>query len=88
MRRIGHSRPAGTTWRARIHSWQRVREPALGDRVCEDPETLYRGFLVVGVEETANPTVWHVTLERTTWQDFLDAVERGEPSWAFVRDRR
>lgn len=71
-----------------LHSW-REGEPELGDLVWEDPSTLHRGYLVVGVEETKDPTVWWLTMERLKWDDFERRL--GVPTavgWSFIRDRR
>jgi hypothetical protein len=91
--RLGHSLPAGTVWRSRITGWREnddfFDEPELGDLVFEKPETLYRGFRVVGFEETRNPDVWVILLERMRWGDWEDEVAKGEHRvWSFVRNRR
>lgn len=99
--RPGHTRPAGTVWRMRVHSWgQRKPVPVLGDLVFEalesqtwegSDDSLHRGFLCVGVEETRVPTTFRLHLERLDWEDFILRV-RDELDdarvWGFLRDRR
>jgi hypothetical protein len=87
--RVGHTRPVGTDWKMRLHSWQDAeRPPAINDLVWEQPEELKRGFRVVGVEETRSPTTFRVVLERLAWMEFMRLLGFGYPSWCFVRDRR
>lgn len=74
----------------RVHSWPHDDPPELHDLVYEEPMTLQRGFLVVGVEETRTPDAWRLVLERLDWSDFsARLLAEGRPRyWGFVRDRR
>jgi hypothetical protein len=72
----------------RLHSWRHEQPPALFDHVYEEPEELHRAFLVVGVEETRNPTVYRLVLERIEWGRFCAALIGGANVWSFIRDRR
>lgn len=72
----------------RLHSWSAEDPPQINDLVSEEPESLLRGFRVVGVEETRNPAVFRLVLERLGWEDFVREREQGGRWWVFVRDPR
>lgn len=72
MRR-GHSRPAGTTTRVRMHGMP--TEPALEALVYDEPPELERAYRIVGVEEVARPGRWNLVLERIEWRELLTSTD-------------
>lgn len=88
--RLGHSRPAGSEWRTRMYECDPRDPPQLDDLISERPDVLARGYRVVGVEETSDPTTYVLVLERLRWGDWQDEVASAvEPRvWTFVRRKR
>lgn len=54
------------------------RPPELGQLYFEQPIELSRGYRVVGLEETSDPSVWWLLMERMNWRKWLEEADVNE----------